>query len=117
MTLAALATAPARAGKDPIRCLRIDAATAYAPRGEIYIELVSSCDEDDFERGDPISGTLEVLLSNLPPTRRDIQVYKGDAPGPQTIVFDNLDFSKDDAILVRLTSFGDILGLRTVTAR
>jgi hypothetical protein len=103
-------------GVDPKRpCLGLGDVTAFTPRGEVYVEVVSTCGARDFADEDPIVSHLEVLVSDLPPVTDDIIVYS-DAREGGTHVFSGLEFGSGDPILVRLIRFGDIQGLRILKA-
>ena len=95
-------------------CLRIDRVTAFAPRGEIYVEVQASCGEDDFELEDPIVAYLEILLSDLPPVSQDVRVHSSDSRRRDTVVFQDLSIATGDPILIRLIRFGEILSLQSI---
>lgn len=95
-------------------CLAIESVSIFRPRGEVYVEIASTCTEADFAREDPILAYLEVLLSDLPPESQDIRIYSDSPQRRQTVVFRELTLEKDQQVLVRLIRFGEILGLRTL---
>lgn len=113
----ALASPVSASEQNPAECLALTRATAFAPRNEIYIELREECGEADFAISDPISATVEVLISDLPPVAEDVQLYSDEDRPPATLIFDTLEFSPGNVILVRLIASGEVLGLLTVTAR
>lgn len=107
-------SAAADASDQPRNCIHIDRVTTFAPRGEVYIELSSSCTEVDFALEDPILAHVEVLVGDHSPASEDVRVY-GSAPRQrETLVFRDLDFIQNDLVLVRLIRFGEILGLQSV---
>jgi hypothetical protein len=105
------------AASDPAQpCLTLGDVTAFTPRGEVYVEVVSGCTALDFAREDPIVTHVEVLVSDLPPVTRDVIIYGDRAPEGQTHVFSSLEFASGDPILVRLVRFGEIQALRSLKA-
>ena len=112
--LAFFASAPALAEGSPAQCIHIERVTAFAPRGEAYIELRADCRPEHFAGEDPIVAYLEVLVSDLPPVGEDVRVY-GSAPrARETYEFRDLELESGNTILVRLTRFGEILAIRSV---
>ncbi len=97
-------------------CLGLGDVTAFTPRGEVYVEVVSACTPGDFAAEDPIVTHVEVLVSDLPPVTRDVIVHGDRARERETHVFSNLNFATGDPILVRLVRFGEIQGLRSLKA-
>ncbi len=100
--------------KDLRTCIRINNVTVFAPRGEVYVEVDSSCSTDDFENGDEISVFVEVLVSELPPVSEDFRVSALDPRRRQTFIFDELSLDTGDPVLVRLMQTGEIVGLKSV---
>ncbi len=98
-------------------CLRLERATAFSPRGEIYVDVQASCTPEDFGPADPIVAYVEVLLGNLPAVSEEVRIY-ADAPNRRdTLLFEGLSFQAGDSILVRLVRFGEILGLLSITGK
>jgi hypothetical protein len=95
-------------------CLSIGGVTAFAPRGQLYVEITSTCTDTDFEREDPILAYVEVLIGDLPPLGQDVRVHRGEQRRHQTLVFRNLQLATGQLVLVRLVRFGEILGLRSL---
>lgn len=112
--LALWGAVPAAAENDPAACVRIDQITAFAPRGEVYVEVQADCRPEHFLADDPIIAYLEVLVSDLPAVGEDVRIH-GKAPkGRDTYSFRDLEIASGDIILVRLLRFGEILGIRSV---
>ncbi len=101
---------------EPGECIRIERVTAFAPRGEVYVELQASCGEGDFLDGAPVVAYLELLIGDLPPDGEDVRVYPDDPRARRTRVFQDVSFASGDSILVRLVRFGKILALQSVKA-
>ena len=105
----------AEPGEDAARkCIRIDRVTTFAPRGEVYAEISSTCSEANFELEDPILARVEVLVGDHTTLGEDIRVYSSDPRRRETLVFRGLEFGQGDLVLVRLIRFGEILGLQSV---
>jgi len=98
----------------PESCLRIGRVTAFAPRGEVYVEVSANCAAKDFTGGEPIFAQLEVLLSDLPPVWEDVRVPRNQADGRFTYLFEDLDLTSGDPVLVRLVHFGTVLDLQSI---
>jgi hypothetical protein len=117
LLLASLA-APASGRNDPVTgpspCLRIDRITAFAPRGEVYVELHASCGPQHFVHEDSLVAYVEVLPSDLPPVGEDVRVFEEHPRGRTTLLFRNLSLASGDVVLVRLLRLGEILGLQSV---
>ena len=111
--LVILVAVPALASDDG-PCLCIDQVTAFAPRGEVYVEVHTECQPEYFAAADPILAYLEVRVSDLPPIGEDVRVYGDDPKGRETFEFRDLELEPDDTIPVRLSRFGEILGIRSV---
>jgi hypothetical protein len=114
--LAVVCPLTATASENVKSCLALGDVTAFTPRGEVYVEVVSNCTTRDFAAEDPMVSHLEVLVSDLPPVSRDVIVYADHTREGETFVFSSLDFAAGDPILVRLVRFGDIHGLRILKA-
>ena len=104
----------ADATSDARTCIKIQNVTAFAPRGQIYVELGAACTEDDFDLEDPLLAYLEVLVASLPPVGEDVRVYSHEPRRRQTLVFRDLPLRKGQVVLVRLVRFGEILGLKSI---
>jgi hypothetical protein len=115
LPLLALGPPPAAAQSSAQRsCIQLDRITAFAPRGEIYVEVRSHCGAEDFAHEDPVLAYLEVLVADLPAVGDDVRVYGDDPKARQTLVFRQLDLDTGDLVLVRLVRFGEILGLQSL---
>ena len=82
----AAGAAPAAAQGSGTHCLKLGATTVFAPRGEVYVSVEADCKEGDFVR----------VERRAPKSR-------------QTFAFENLDLVKDQVLLIRLTSSGEIV--------
>jgi hypothetical protein len=100
------------AGRPP--CLHLEGITAFAPRGEVYVELRAACGPGDFTDESSLLAYVEVLPSDLPPVGEDVRVFEDDPRGRTTLVFRDLSIASGDVVLVRLVRFGEILGLQTI---
>jgi hypothetical protein len=96
--------------------VKIARVTAFAPRGEVYVEVTATCAPEDFVSGDAIVAQLEVLLSDLPPTWEDVRVPSDQAQSRFTFLFEDLDLASGDPVLVRLVRFGAVLDLKSIKA-
>ena len=116
IVILALLTAPGAKPDDarPGGCLRIERVTAFAPRGEVYVEVRATCGPRDFPGKEPIIAQLEVLLSDLPPVWEDVRVPSDRAQGRFTYVFGDLGLATGDPVLVRLVRFGEVLDLQSI---
>lgn len=114
--LAAVCPVTVAAADSTRPCLALGDVTAFTPRGEVYVEVVSTCTARDFATEDPIVSHLEVLVSDLPPVTQDVIVDAHRTRNGETFVFSSLDFASGDPILVRLVRFGEIQGLRILKA-
>jgi hypothetical protein len=115
LILTLLATPPANA--DDVRaegCLHIGRVTAFAPRGEVYVEVNATCGPEDFSTGEAIIAQLEVLLSDLPPVWEDVRVPVDQGQGRFTYLFEDLGLASGDPVLVRLVRFGTVLDLQSI---
>lgn len=102
--------APAAAGP----CLHLEQVTAFAPRGEVYVELRAACEPRHFREEASRLAYVEVMASDLPPVGEDVRVFEDDPRGRTTLVFRDLSIASGDVVLVRLLRFGEILGLRSI---
>ena len=109
-----LAFAAPTATADGVRCIKLGSVTAFAPRGEIYVQVNSTCSDVDFERDDPIITHVEVLVGDLPPTTQEVVVYGESPTAGGTLLFAGLSLEPGDPVLVRLMRFGEILHLHTL---
>ncbi len=117
LVLAILATTPLLAPAEPrASCIQIERVTAFAPRGEIYVQVQPTCSEDHFANDDQLIAYLEVLVSDLPPVGQDVRVRRSQPTRRLTYEFRDLDFEAGDPILVRLVRFGEILSLQSIKA-
>ena len=115
LVFAFLSSVPVLAeGRDPGECVQIDRVTTFAPRGEIYVEVNSSCDGSDFRYEDPVLVYLEVLVGDLQPVGDDVRIYSDDTNPRATFVFRNLNFERGDPLLARIVRFGKILSLQSI---
>lgn len=104
----------ARAADIASGCIRIERIAAFAPRGEVYVEIAIDCGERDFGKNDSIVAHLEVHTGKAPAIDEDVRVYADEPRGRRTIPFQNLEIEPGDPLLVRLIRFGQILGLETI---
>ncbi len=111
-----LFSAPAltRGRRDSGECVRIERVTAFAPRGEVYVEVGANCDEADFQDEDPVLVYLEVLVGSRHPVGEDVRFYSDDDVPGGTFVFRDLDFERGDPLLARIVRFGKILSLQSI---
>jgi len=115
LALLLLAGPAARADDvQPGPCLRIARVTAFAPRGEVYVEINATCSADHFRGEEAIIAQLEVLLSDLPAVWEDVRVARDQAQGRLTFAFEDLDLARGDPVLVRLVHFGRVLDLTSI---
>jgi hypothetical protein len=98
----------------PDPCLHIDRITAFAPRGEVYVELRAACEPRHFRDETSRLAYVEVMASDLPPVGEDVRVFENEPQGRTTLVFRDLSIASGDVVLVRLLRFGEILGLQSV---
>lgn len=106
--------AAARSGPLDAPCLRLARITAFAPRGEVYVELHASCGPQDFAEEDSLLAYVEVLPNDLPPVGEDVRVFEDEPQGRSTLLFRGLSIASGDVVLVRLLRFGRILDLQSV---
>ena len=100
---------------EPVRtCLSVARVIPFAPRGEVYVEVQASCTPEHFALEDPIVAYLEVLGTDSAPVGEDVRVYAERPNERSTFEFRELSFSSGDSILVRLSRFGEILGIQSV---
>ena len=92
-------------------CMSLANATAFAPRGEVYVEVRANCGEDDFGVEDPIVAYVELLVSDLPPIARDVLVYPERPNAREMLLFANLSLESGSSVLVRLVHRGEIRSL------
>lgn len=104
----------AAAGRIMTGCIQIDRISTFAPRGEVYVQLSTSCDESDFGAEESLVAHIEVHTGKAPPVVEDFRVYAEEPVGRRTIPFENLEIESGDPLLVRLIRFGQILALETV---
>ena len=97
-----------------VRCIKLGSVTAFQPRGEIYVQVNSTCSAVDFERDDPIVSHVEVLVGGLPPATQEVVVYGTSPTSGGTLLFSGLSLEPGDPVLVRLMRFGEILHLHTL---
>ena len=95
-------------------CLQLERITAFAPRGEVYVELRASCGPEDFAEEDSFLAYVEVLPNDLPPVGEDVRVFQDAPQGRSTLLFRGLSIASGDVVLVRLLHFGRILDLQSV---
>ena len=114
---ALLLAIPSQAGAEDESgsCLHIARVTAFAPRGTVYVEVEARCDAKDFEQHDPIVVYLEVLVGEQSTVGEDVRVHESAPRERQTFEFRDLLLENGQPLLVRLTRFGEILDLETVT--
>ena len=105
---------PAAAQDGELRCLTLGSITVFAPRGEVYVSVEADCKEGDFEFESGILAYLEVVVDDQTVLGRDVRVERGAPKSRQTFAFENLDLVKDQVLLIRLTSSGEIVALQTV---
>lgn len=106
----ALASAP---GSD-VGCIQIEQITAFAPRGEVYVQLGTDCGKSDFGTEKSIVAHLEVHTGNAATFIEDFRVYSDEPKGSRTVAFEGLELQSGDPLLVRLIRFGRILALQTI---
>jgi hypothetical protein len=98
-------------------CFRIERATAFSPRGEVYVDVAVTCGDRDFDSRDSLGVYVELLLSDRPALSEEVRVYSDDQKGRRTVVFDDLELLAGDPVLIRLVRFGNILDLKSVVAQ
>jgi hypothetical protein len=103
----------ASAAPRPASCIEIERIMAFAPRGEVYVEIRTACEVDDFAEEDSIVAYLELHTVSPSATGEDIRVYPDEPRSRRTLSFQNLDLASGDPLLVRLVHFGEIIGLET----
>lgn len=96
------------------QCIRIDRITAFAPRGEVYVQLGTDCQKTDFAGEKSIVAHLEVHTGNAATFAEDVRVYSDEPQGSRTVAFEGLELKSGDPLLVRLIRFGRILALQTI---
>jgi len=101
------------AAEESASCLRIDRVTAFAPRGEVYVEVQASCTSADFQAEDSIHAYLEVLVGEAAVVGDDVRVVPSEPRIRKTFTFRDLALSVGQPVLVRLVRFGEILDLET----
>ncbi len=118
LLLLASLLAPGPGGADggprPASCFDLERVTAFAPRGEVYVEVKPSCADADFARQNPILAYLEVLVGDLPPVGEDLRLYADQSQQRQTHVFRGLSLVSGDVVLVRIEDAGEIVALQSV---
>jgi len=107
-------TAPAAAQSSDVRCLKLGATTVFAPRGEVYVSVEADCKARDFRFDSGILAYLEVVVDDQTVLGRDVRVERSVPSSRQTFAFENLDLVRDQPLLIRLTSSGEIIALQTV---
>lgn len=112
--LLVLFAAPALADAGGSSCLKIEAVTAFAPRGEIYVRVTADCHPKDFEFEDSVLAYLEVLVGETVVLGDDVRVYADEPKARSTFSFRDLNLEPGDPVLVRLARFGEILDLTTL---
>lgn len=105
---------PAGAEDSGARCLKLGQTTVFAPRGEVYVSVKADCKESDFQFESGILAYLEVVVDDQTVLGRDVRVDREAPRSRQTFSFDDLDLVKDQPLLIRLTSSGEIIALQTV---
>ncbi len=95
-------------------CLSLASATAFAPRGEVYVDVRASCGDDDFQVEEPIVAYVELLVSDLPPVARDVIVYPEQPNAREMLLFADLSLDSGASVLVRLVHRGEIRSLISV---
>jgi len=106
----ALASAP----PPDVGCIRIEQITAFAPRGEVYVQLGTECGKGDFGSERSIVAHLEVHTGSAATFIEDFRVYSDEPQGQRTVAFEGLELQSGDPLLVRLIRFGRILALQTI---
>lgn len=114
LALLALLAPAASADELAASCLRIQRVTAFAPRGQVYVEVQAACAPRQFEDEDPILAYLELLVRDQGAVGEDVRIYSDQPSRVLTFEFRDLDLIKGDPVLVRLVRFGEILGLETI---
>jgi len=109
-TASALASAP----RPDVGCIRIEQITAFAPRGEVYVQLGTECGKSDFGSEKSIVAHLEVHTGDAATFVEDFRVYADEPQGSRTVAFEGLELKSGDPLLVRLIRFGRILALQTI---
>jgi hypothetical protein len=114
--LVALSPASASSGSSAngAHCIRIEQITAFAPRGEVYVQLGANCQKADFGGEKSIVAHLEVHTGDAATFIEDFRIYSDEPQGSRTIAFEGLELKSGDPLLVRLIRFGRILALQTV---
>jgi hypothetical protein len=107
-------SAPAAAQGAGPHCLKLGPTTVFAPRGEVYVPVEADCKDRDFEFESGILAYLEVVVNEQTVLGRDVRVERDVPTRRQTFAFDGLDLVKDQTLLIRLTSSGEIVALQTV---
>lgn len=95
-------------------CLKLGPTTVFAPRGEVYVSVEADCKANDFAFESGILAYLEVVVDDYTVLGRDVRVEREIPSSRQTFAFENLDLVKDQPLLIRLTSSGEIIALQTV---
>lgn len=104
----------ASAAPPGVGCIRIEQITAFAPRGEVYVQLGTDCGKSDFGGERSIVAHLEVHTGNAATFAEDFRVYSDEPQGRRTVAFEGLELQSGDPLLVRLIRFGKILALQTI---
>lgn len=110
--LISLSATPAVAAESS--CVSIAGATAFAPRGEVYVDVRATCGNDDFHKENPIVAYVELLVSDLPPIARDVIVYPEQPNAREMLLFADLSLESGASVLVRLVHRGEIRSLVSV---
>ena len=117
LLIALLVASPATVGAEDESgsCLHIERVTAFAPRGAVYVEIQARCTARDSEQHDPIVTYLEVQVGEQSTLGEDVRVHASAPQERQTFEFRELPLEHGQPLLVRLTRFGKILRLQSVT--
>ena len=105
---------PAAAQDGGTHCVKLGPTTVFAPRGEVYVSVEADCKAKDFDFEWGILAYLEVVVDDQTVLGRDVRVEREVPTSRQTFSFDNLELVKDQTLLIRLTSSGEIIALQTV---